>query len=555
MSFERTVWHTVCAALAVVLLALSGGAAGTATQEEEPPPITKPKPIAPPGAIEPPPVDRRPPKKSKPLQVRPVTAHCQRCGYVAESGWRHCPACGWDHLALAGDAAGERLEKIQSSAMGVVVLKDKRGVEAVLSPKQLADYRRYRWSTGEGGQRKVFGSALPYGEDGLYVTSARILHRGKSVQLRNFKNHFISAEIVGYDLPSGIGLLKAPLFNLDPPRPADKKYDADERAWVVCFPVAAGEDLVRYLPASIHSGRLVDQGYFGTQLVSHENLLRTDHTLPQGCLGSLLVDSLGMTAGVVLGTPDDGITYSQPVRDVIPIIESLAKGEPIVRPYYGLGLVMPDERRRARFELPPDTKRPVVAFVVGGSPAGSAGARPGDVVTAIDGEEIVDVVQAGALLLGHTPGGPAVSVAVQRGGSPVELMIRPETRGAQVLLDPVDELQEALQTNLVEVKTGKSKLHGLRLDHLVRGGRGENAGWREGDTIRRVSDDSVREFETFNRIARKENRDMFSNEAERLGRPARSTYIFELEVYTAEGETDERWYWNLFPEVLAPPVY
>jgi serine protease Do len=556
LSSEWISCRRFCAALAVLLLATGVGAVLCATQEreEDPPPIAPPEPLPPPDAIEPPPVNRPPPRRAKPLPIKPAIAHCQRCGYVTNAGWRFCPACGWDHRALAGTAAGERLAQIQESVVGVVVIKEKQGFEDFLSPKQLARLRRYYWF-GIGGQRKHFGSALPYGEDGLYVTSARILQRGHTAQLRNYRNHFIDAVILGYDLPSGIGILKAGVLNLEPLPSAEKEHEKDERSWVVCYPVLTNDGVVHYLPASIHSGRLIDRGYFGTQIVSFENLLRTDHTLPVGCRGGLLIDSLGMTAGIVLDSPDDGITYAQPLRDVLPIIEKLARGESIERPYYGMGLVMPDERRRARFGLPPDSNRPVVAYLIDESPALVAGVRRGDLVTAIDGEPVADVVEAGAVLLARPPGGAPVRLTVHRAGAQLEFMVRPAKRAARVLLDPVDEIQEALETNLVEVKTGKASRHGLRLTQLARGGRGEKDGYREGDIIRKIGRDSVRDFETFNRIVRKENHDIFSNEAERLGINARATYFIEMEVRTAEGETEERYHINLFPEMLAPPIY
>jgi len=536
------------AVLAMTLLSVGAGSALSAPRNDGPPPIP------PPDAIEPPPANRPPQRRAKPRPVRQVTAHCQRCGYVAEAGWRFCPACGWDHQALAGRTAGERLAKIQESVVGVVVIKQKQGFEDFLSPRQLAKMRRYYWLS-QGGQRKHFGSAVPYGEDGLYVTSARILQHGNSVQIRNYRNHFIDAVILGYDLPSGIGVLKANVLNLDPLPAAEKAHRKDERSWVVCYPVLTNDGVVNFLPASIHSGRIIDQGYFGTQIVSFENLLRSDHTVPSGCRGGLLIDSLGKTAGVVLDSPDDGITYAQSLREVAPIIEKLARGESIERPYYGLGLVMPDERRRIRFGLPPDTNRPVVANLIDESPAAIAGVKRGDIINAIDGDPVTDVVTAGAILLARPPGGAPVSMMLQRNGSEIEVLVRPAERATRVLLDPVDEIQESLEANLVEVNTGKSSWQGLRVEQLVRGGRGEKEGYREGDVIRKIGRNSVRDFATFDRLVRKENPDIFGEEVETLGLNSRVTYFIEMEVRTAEGETEERYHLNLFPDILAPPIY
>lgn len=541
------------AGFVILLLGAIGSVAGPAASQDDPPPIAPPEPIPPPAPIAPPPSDRPPSRRPNRIPVRTDVAHCQRCGYIVNDGWRYCPACGWDHRILAGDAAGEHLAKVQQSVMGIVVLKDKVGFEDFLSPEQAAQMRRY--ISGGGGQTKTFGTALPYGQDGLYVTSARILQRGKSVQLRNYQNHFFDAEIVAYDLPSGIGVVKADRINTGPQEANGLEQVTNERAWVICYPVASDEDLVRYLPASIHSGRLVDRGYFGTQLVAHENLLRTDHTLPDGCQGALLVDSLGTAAGIVLGSPDDGVTYVQPLNDVLPIIERLAKGEQVERPFYGMGLVAPDERHQARYDLPPGTRRPVVAYLIGGSPALAAGVRGGDILLAIDGEEVVDVPSAGSLLLSRGPGMAPVALTVRRGGAQLDFMVRPTARSARVLLDPIDEIMETLQANLREVKTGKSSGHGLRVEQLLRGGRGEKLGFRDGDVIRKVERKSVRDFAAFNRVISEENPDMFSDRQEEQRQSSRSVYILTLEVRNIDGEVRNQAYISLFPELFAPPVY
>jgi S1-C subfamily serine protease len=215
--------------------------------------------------------------------------------------------------------------------------------------------------------------------------------------------------------------------------------------------------------------------------------------------------------------------------------------------------VAPDERRRARFGIDGDVGRPLVAFVAPGSPAETAGARPGDLLAAVDGAAVDSVSQAGARLLQGTPGGPALTLTVVRGGGEMRLPVTPAARPARILLDPVDEFQEALEANLVEVSTGPTAQQGLRIANLVRGGRGEADDYKDGDLITAVGGKGVRRLEHFSSAARAANRHVFGEE----GKEQReiNVYTLMLDIRTADGERNRRAYTSLFPEALAPPVY
>ncbi len=189
----------------------------------------------------------------------PKTIQCPRCGYLCDPAWHYCVACGWDLTTPIGDKEEQGLQKIARSTLGITV----------------------------GARRSRFATAFPFGEAGLLLTNARVLIGADESRLkvRTFNNHEYSAHIVGYDLPSGVGVLKADipgLFKLEkspaPPAPPGS-------AWAVCYPVALEDDVVRYLPVSLHRGRLTAVGESGTNLVTFENLLRTDHAIEDGCTG------------------------------------------------------------------------------------------------------------------------------------------------------------------------------------------------------------------------------------------------------------------------------
>lgn len=462
---------------------------------------------------------------------------------------------------LVGEAAQARLEALTRATVGVTVIKRRRDLRDTMPDR---DYRRIsRYFTTYTGRRKFWGTAFPLGPPGVFVTSAGLLKDTEEVKLRTAGNLEHGAQVLGIDPASGIGVLRADIPGIAPLTPAPAEPAPAEGLYVVCYPIDSDGELVRYLPVSLHHGQVSATGQSGTGIVSLENLLRTDHALPAGCLGGPLVDHRGEVAGMFLGSPDSAINYGVAIADVAPLVEPLSAGHPSARPYFGLGLVTMDARRRARFRIEGSESRPLIAFLAPGSPAEKAGVKPGDFLVAVQDTPVTTVSDAGRRLLRSNTGGEAVTLTLRRGTEEVRLPVTPGTRPARILLDPVEEFQEALEANLVEVGTGPTAQQGLRIVDLVRGGRGEKDDYKEGDVITAVEGKGVRRFDTFNSVVRSSQTHVFQDggaEEDRGGKttaPAReiNTYFLSLDIRTADGERTRRVYVNLFPEALAPPIY
>ena len=454
---------------------------------------------------------------------------CPRCGYRCDPGWHYCAACGWNLTTLVGEAEETRLQAIARASIGVIV----------------------------GGRRNRFATAFPFGGPGLLVTNARFLIGAdeSSLRVRTFNNREYPASIVGYDLPSGVGVVKAeipgvPAFEIPPVPPAPP-----EPSWAICYPIAFEDDVVHYLPVSLHRGRLTATGQSGTFFVSFENLLRTDHAIEDGCSGGPLVDSRGRIAGMILGSPDDGITYALPLEGLQSIVASLSLRQRPKRPFFGMALVTPDERRRAKFGIDSVAVQPMVAYLVPGSPAVQAGLQPGDLLLAVGTDKIATVWEAGKRLLAAEPGGPGVALTLSSRGSERRVTVKPVSRPERVLLDPIDELQETLEANLKEVAAGPGAQQGLVVTDLVRGGRGEKDHFKNGDIITAVDKKSVKSFEAFDEAIRAKFKEIFAAEGPTGDRRFASSYVVTLEVRKEGQEKVTRDYINLFPDFLAPPVY
>ncbi|MCI0655878.1 MAG: PDZ domain-containing protein [Acidobacteria bacterium] len=480
---------------------------------------------------------------------------CPRCGYRYDSDWHYCPACGWDLKVLAGAQGAEKLQSIGASVVGLILVKEPPSPQEILPPKLYRQTLRY-WASYHMGREKAFATAFPFLKPGIFVTTARALEGVEVVDVRTFRNQMLPAQILGYDIPSGIGVVQADVPGSVPLTPSLKTPRDSDLSWAICFPVVLGGGKVEYLPESFHRGRVSAAGLEGTNLVAFESLLRTDHTLEEGCDGGSLLDQYGAAAGMVLDDPDPGINYALPVADLKAVVEVLSEKKRPQRPFFGMGLVTPDDRRRAKFQLPAETTLPLVAYLIPGSPAEIAGVQAGDLLSAVAGEKVLSVAGAGARLLKAKPEGGSISLTVQRQGKDASLAVTPVLRPLRVLLSPSDEFQETLQANLAQVNTGSTSQQGLRITDLIRGGRGEKDGYHDGDLIVTVNGKGVRKPQTFDDIVRESNTHIFPRKnAASDDKPHRSTYQIVLGIRTAQGEKDERVYLNFFPDVLTAPVY
>jgi len=490
-----------------------------------------PRPSLAQGIPPPPPNPGDAPKSApaaKPRPTAPRRLTCPRCGYLCETDWHYCAACGWDMTALVGDAEERRLSDIARATVRLVV----------------------------GARRNRHGTAFPFGGEGLLLTNARHLIGADESRLKvlTFNNQEYPASIVGYDLPSGVGLIKAAIpgspaveVATTPPAPTDS-------AWAVCYPVTYEDDIVRFLPVSLHRGHVTATGQTGTWYVSFENLLRTDHAIEDGCNGGALVDARGRFTGMILGSRDDGLTYALPLAGLEPIVAALQRNERPSRPFFGMGIVTPDDRRRSKFGLDPGTTQPLVAYLIPGSPAEKAGVRAGDILVSIGGQPITLVREAGARLLAAAPGGAAVALTLRRAGAEVQVSVPPSPRPDRVMLEPIDELEETLEATLKESPGGSGVPAGLVLADVVRGGRGEKDHYHTGDVIQTVDDKTIKTPRAYNEYIRGKFKEIFSDKPPEDKRYA-SSYVVHFDVRTTDEEKVARNYVNLIPDFLAPPVY
>jgi serine protease DegQ len=125
-----------------------------------------------------------------------------------------------------------------------------------------------------------------------------------------------------------------------------------------------------------------------------ENFIQTDAAINPGNSGGALVDVDGHLVGINTAIYSRtggslGISFAIPVSSARSIMEQIIQSGSVTRGWIGVEAQEITPELAESFGLP-DTEGALIAGVVRGSPADSAGVRPGDVLLTVSGKAVKD---------------------------------------------------------------------------------------------------------------------------------------------------------------------
>lgn len=308
-------------------------------------------------------------------------------------------------------------------------------------PKSRQRYRR----TQSAGSGVVIDAAAGY-----IVTNAHVVKNADEISIGVSDGRTLEATLIGIDPEVDLALLQVPAEDL-----IDIDYADSARLRVGDFVVAIGNPFG--LNQTVTSGIISALGRSGLGIEGYEDFIQTDASINPGNSGGALVDLHGRLVGIntAIFAPSGGnigIGFAIPANMVSAVAAQLiAKGE-INRGFVG-AIVQPLNRELAKaFGVISGEGVPqgvVVVDVQGGSSAEQAGLEPGDVITQMRGNSIVNVADFSA------------QTAVMFIGDEVDVRYVRQGEKRQTMMRIVADQQQAI--------AGKSlapRLRGVQLQNL-----------------------------------------------------------------------------------------
>ncbi|AWK89289.1 serine protease (plasmid) [Azospirillum thermophilum] len=262
------------------------------------------------------------------------------------------------------------------------------------------------------GPSMALGSGFIIDQAGYVVTNNHVVAEAAEIAVTLHDGTRLPAKMVGADEATDLALLKVESRK---PLPAARWGDS-ERVQVGDWVVAIGNPfgLGGSVTAGILSARARD-----IQQGPYDEYLQTDASINRGNSGGPLYNTDGEIIGIntAIYSPTGGsvgIGFAVPSSLAKPVIDQLKEQGRVRRGWLGVQVqrVTPDIADSLGID---DPKGALVTSVSPDSPAGMAGVRQGDVVTAFDGKPVEQMRQL-PRLVATTEIGRKVPMTVLRGG-------------------------------------------------------------------------------------------------------------------------------------------
>jgi S1-C subfamily serine protease len=273
---------------------------------------------------------------------------------------------------------------------------------------------RVRSRFGDGA-----GSASVLTSDGFLLTSAHVVEGVNTVTAAFSNGNEVAADVVGRDAFSDLAVLRARAEVPSPVPLGDaSKLQVGQLVVAVGNPLGLGGSVTagiisalgRSLPTK--QGRVVDE------------VIQTDAALNPGNSGGVLADSRGRMIGVSTAVAGIGVGLAVPINETTQrIISALMTSGRVRRAWLGIA--------GSQAPLPPALVKKLgrrdglrVAQVIAGSPADSAGLRPGDILVAVAGTSLGSSTELQRRMVEDAIG-RRVEITVWRNGALVDVIAVP----------------------------------------------------------------------------------------------------------------------------------
>jgi putative serine protease PepD len=268
-----------------------------------------------------------------------------------------------------------------------------------------------------GSQRQqAQGSGFVYDTAGHIVTNEHVVDGANSISVRLWNGASYKATLVGTDPSTDLAVLQvsAPASVLHPLALGDSgAVQVGQAVVAIGSPFGLEETVTAGIVSALHREMTAPNNFTITDSI------QTDAAINHGNSGGPLLDLTGKVIGVTSQIESDsggsdGVGFAIPSNTVRSIVSQLISSGDVRHAYLGVGITSAGSGVK-------------LTDVRSGTPAGKAGLRAGDVITAIDGTKVRNAAALSSAIDAKRPG-DAVTLTYVRSGSSHTVRITLATR-------------------------------------------------------------------------------------------------------------------------------
>ena len=266
------------------------------------------------------------------------------------------------------------------------------------------------------------GSGVLVSPEGIILTNHHVISDADDIDIALSDGRKVKAKIIGSDPETDIAVLKIEAKQLPTPITLGKieSVHVGDVVLAIGNPFGVGQ--------TVTSGIVSAMGRDHVGINTFENFIQTDAAINPGNSGGALIDTRGNLIGINTAIFSNnggsmGIGFAIPVNLAKQVMESILKNGSVTRGWIGVEPQNLSKDLAESLGLPGNTEGVLLSGVLEGGPAARCGVKPGDVLTAVNGDKTKDVKQLLNQIAQIGPGNEA-TLTIFRKGKEVVLTVQ-----------------------------------------------------------------------------------------------------------------------------------
>jgi len=318
----------------------------------------------------------------------------------------------------------------------------------------------------------ALGSGVIITEDGYIVTNYHVVSGATKIIVKLHDGRKFTAKLIGSDPKTDIAVIKIDAKDLKPITITDSsKIRVGDIVLAIGNPFGLGETVTHGIISALNRTSI--------GLNDYENFIQTDAAINPGNSGGALVDLKGRLIGInsaIISRSggNNGIGFAIPSNMVKFVATSLIKYKKVTRGYLGVMISNIDASKAKLYGI---SKGVLVNKVEPNSAASEAGIKPGDIIVAVNGEEVKNAGELRNKIAFKEPNS-IVNLKIYRNGRYITVKAK-----LKALKNKVQKIEDI---NLLKGVTLKEESKKIVIENIDKNSLAGIAGLQKGDVILRV---------------------------------------------------------------------